>query len=62
MVFEHVKSGPTDSLSDFAAQVLKDHPGLSVAEAKVVADTLLRCADFVAQQRNTGSSASSHPT
>ena len=49
-------------LSDFAAQVLKGHPGLSVAAAKVVADTLLRCADFVAQQRNTGSSASSHPT
>ena len=37
-------------LSDFAAQVLKDHPGLTVSEAKVIADTLLRCADFAAQQ------------
>ena len=49
-------------LSDFAAQVLEDHPGLTITEAKVVADTLLRCAGFVAQPRGTGSSSSSFPT
>ena len=31
-------------------QVLSDHPGLSTAEAKVVALTLLRCADYAANQ------------
>ncbi len=35
-----------EPLSDFATQVLRDHPGLSESEAKVVAITLLRCADF----------------
>ena len=33
-------------LSPFAAKVLEDHPGLTTAEAKIVADTLLRCADL----------------
>ena len=46
-------------LSDFVAQVVVDHPGLSVAEAKVAADTLLSCADFVTQQWNA---VSSRPT
>ena len=36
-------------LSDFEKQVLHDHPELSVAEAKTVASTLLRCAEFAAQ-------------
>ena len=40
-------------MSDFAAQVIEDHPGLSVAEAKVVANTLLRCAVFAASLRNS---------
>ena len=35
-----------EPLSAFASQVLSDHPGLSVAEAKVVAQTMLRCADY----------------
>ena len=35
-----------EPLSDFATQVLRDHPGLSESEAKVVAKTLFRCADF----------------
>ena len=35
-----------EPLSDFALQVLSDHPGLSESEAKVVTNTLLRCADF----------------
>ena len=39
-----------EPLSAFASQVLSDHPGLSVAEAKVVALTLLRCADYAANQ------------
>ena len=38
-----------EPLSDFEAQVLEDHPGLSKVEAKVVANTLLRCADFAAK-------------
>ena len=49
-----------EPMSDFASQILRDHPGLSTSEAKVIADTLLRCADFAAQlQRSAGSSASS---
>ena len=44
-------------LSDFATQVTEDHPGLSTAEAKVVANTLLRCAVFAA---SFGSSSSSN--
>ena len=40
-------------ISDFAAQVIEDHPGLSVAEAKVVANTLLRCAVFAASLGNS---------
>ena len=35
-------------LSDFETKVLEDHPGLTTAEAKVVASTLLRCADYAA--------------
>ena len=45
-------------LSDFAVQVLEDHPGLSVAEAKVAADTPVRCVDYVTQHEGTGSSSS----
>ena len=37
-------------LSSFVSQVLEDHPGLTTAEAKIVADTLLRCADHAASQ------------
>ena len=37
-------------LSPFVAKVLEDHPGLTTAEAKIVADTLLRCADHAASQ------------
>ena len=37
-----------ESLSDFATQVLRDHPGFFEAEAQVVAQTLLRCFDFAA--------------
>ena len=40
---KRIKRAP---LSDFASQVLSDHPGLSDSEAKVVALTLLRCAEF----------------
>ena len=36
-------------LSDIEKQVLRDHPELSVTEAKVIANTLLRCAEFAAQ-------------
>ena len=47
-------------MSDFAAQILHDHPGLSTSEAKVIADTLLRRAGNAAQQqRSAGSSAPS---
>ena len=59
-----VKSWPCDDITDmqtskrirkeplsaFARQVLSDLPGLSVAEAKAVAQTLLRCADYAANQ------------
>ena len=46
-------------LSDFETQVLEDHPpGLTTVEAKVVANTLLCCADFAA---SLGSSSSSKP-
>ena len=38
-----------EPLSDFATQVLRDHPGLSESEAKLVAQTLLRCADFASR-------------
>ena len=38
-----------EPLSDFATQVLRDHPGLSESEAKVVAQTLLRCADLTSR-------------
>ena len=37
-------------LSSFVTKVLEDHPGLTTAEAKIVADTLLRCADHAASQ------------
>jgi hypothetical protein len=43
-------------LSDFETKVLEDHPGLTTVEAKVVASTLLRCADYAA---SLGSSSSS---
>ena len=43
-----VKRIRSQPLSAFAATVLEDHPGLSTEEAKVEADTLLRCADLVA--------------
>ena len=36
-------------LSDFERQVVSDHPELSVAESKVVANMLLRCAEYAAQ-------------
>ena len=36
-------------LSDFERQVLSDHPELSVAGAKVIADMLFRCAEYAAQ-------------
>ncbi len=45
-VIASIQSAP---LSDFERQVLSDHPGLSVAEAKVIADMLLRCAEYAAQ-------------
>ena len=51
---KRIKAEP---LSEFAAKVYEDHPGLTLAEAKVVAETLLRCADFMARQsRSAGSS------
>ena len=34
-------------LSDFDKQVILDHPELSVAECKIVASMLLKCAEFV---------------
>ena len=37
------------ALSDFATQVLRGDLGFSVSEAKVVAQTLLRCADFASR-------------
>ncbi len=43
-------------LSDFETKVLEDHPGLTTVEAKVIAGTLLRCADYAA---SLGSSSSS---
>ena len=49
-VTAQTKQKNEEPLSDFARQVLSDHPGLSVAEAKVVALTLLRCADYAANQ------------
>ena len=36
-------------LSDFEQQVSQDHPELSVAESKVVASMLLKCAEFTAR-------------
>ena len=42
---KRIRSQP---LSPFAAQILQDHPGLSPAEAKVGANTFLRCADYTA--------------
>ena len=47
-----------EPLSDFARQVLSDHPGLSTAEAKVVAQTLLRCAVYAANHNQVVSVAS----
>ena len=47
-------------LSDFATQVIEDHPGLSTAEAKVVANTLLRCAVFAASLGNNTSTDGGH--
>ena len=60
----HVKNWPCDliqsdhdvnariqdaPLSEFERQVLQDHPELSAVEAKVIANTLLRCAEYAAQ-------------
>ena len=36
-------------LSEFESQVVSDHPELSVAESRVVANMLLRCAEYAAQ-------------
>ena len=49
-------------MSGLATKVLADHPGLTVAEAKEVADTLLRCADYLVQhkERSTGVSFSAN--
>ena len=46
---KQVRSQPA---STFAAQVMEDHAGLSVAQAKVVAHTLLRCADSALMHGN----------
>ena len=46
-----VKRVRAQPLSDFVPQV--DHPGLSIAEAKVVANTLLRCVVFAASLGNS---------
>ena len=45
-VVARIASAP---LYDFERQLLCDHPELSVAESKVVADMLLRCAEYAAQ-------------
>ena len=45
-VADRIASAP---LSDVERQVLKDHPQLSAAESKVVANMLFRCAEYVAQ-------------
>ena len=45
-VADRIASAP---LSDFERQVLKDHPELSAAESKVVANMLLRCAEYADQ-------------
>ena len=45
-VIARTQSAP---LSDFERQVLSDRPELSAAEAKVIADMLLRCAEYAAQ-------------
>jgi len=42
-------------LSAFALQVLSDHPGLSESEAKVVAKTFFKCADFASSMSVPGS-------
>ena len=48
--------------SDFEQQVFQDHPELYVAESKVVASMLLKCAEFTARissrnpASNTGNS------
>ncbi len=36
-------------MSDFERQVVSDHPELSVAESRVVANMLLTCAEYAAQ-------------
>jgi hypothetical protein len=36
-------------LSDFERQVVSDHPELSVGESRIVANMLLRCAEYAAQ-------------
>ena len=60
---ENAKRVRAQPLSDFATKVLEDHSGLSVAESKVVADNMLRCADFLTQHKGTcSSSSSSRPT
>ena len=33
-------------LSEFDQQIIRDHPDLSVAECKIVANMLLKCAEF----------------
>ena len=45
-VVARIASAP---LYDFERHVLNDHPELSVAESKVIADMLLRCAEYAAQ-------------
>ena len=44
--FDRINAAP---LSDFEQQVSQDHPELSVAESKVVASMLLKCAEFTAR-------------
>ena len=52
VVSDHLCQRAADvPLSDFAAQILADHPGLTVEEARIVAETMLRCADHAALRR-----------
>ena len=43
---EHTRSCPS---SEFVDQLRVDHPGLTQDEAKVVAETMLRCAELAAK-------------
>ena len=45
-IIDRINAAP---LSDFEQQVSQDHPELSVAESKVVASMLLKCAEFTAR-------------